>query len=165
MVGELEIVIRMATAVVAGALLGWEREAHNKPAGLKTHMLVALGSAAFMLAGILLHNDLVARNQAGGADLLKVLAGIVGGIGFLGAGAIFRSSGEIRGLTTAATIWMAAAVGIACGLGQYVLASAAVGLALAVLLLMRLAEQVFFPDRPAGDAAVETDRVRESSTQ
>ena len=164
MVGELEIVIRMATAVVAGALLGWEREAHNKPAGLKTHMLVALGSAAFMLAGVLLHNDLVARNQAGGADLLKVLAGIVGGIGFLGAGAIFRSSGEIRGLTTAATIWMAAAVGIACGLGQYVLASAAVSLALAVLLLMRLAEQVFFPDRPAGDAAVETDTARESST-
>jgi len=96
--------------------------------------------------------------------LLKVLAGIVGGIGFLGAGVIFRSSGEIRGLTTAATIWMAAAVGIACGLGQYVLASAAVGLALAVLLLMRFAEQVFFPDRPAGDAAVETDTARESST-
>jgi putative Mg2+ transporter-C (MgtC) family protein len=164
MVGELEIVIRMATSVVAGALLGWEREAHNKPAGLKTHMLVALGSAAFMLAGVLLHNDLVAHNQAGGADLLKVLAGIVGGIGFLGAGAIFRSSGEIRGLTTAATIWMASAVGIACGLGQYVLATAAVGLALAVLLLMRLAEQVFFPDRPAGDAAVETDTARESST-
>ena len=163
MVGELEIVIRMATSVVAGALLGWEREAHNKPAGLKTHMIVALGSAAFMLAGVLLHNDLVARNQAGGADLLKVLAGIVGGIGFLGAGAIFRSSGEIRGLTTAATIWMASAVGIACGLGEYVLASVSVGMALAVLLLTRIAEQVFIPHRPGGEVSDATDEARDSS--
>src|SRR5262245_18199442 len=102
MLSETDVAIRLTTAVIAGAVLGWEREAHNKPAGIKTHMLVALGSAGFMLAGLQLHEQLVSQNQAGSDDLLKVLAGIVGGVGFLGAGSILRSGGEVHGLTTAA---------------------------------------------------------------
>jgi putative Mg2+ transporter-C (MgtC) family protein len=144
MLTELEVALRLTTALLAGSALGWEREAHHKPAGLKTHMLVALGSAGFMLAGVRLHEQLVAQNQADAADLLKVLAGIVGGIGFLGAGSIMRTGGEVQGLTTAATIWMASAAGIACSLGLYVLAGVAVGLALLTLLVLGVIQRIFF---------------------
>ena len=144
MLTEFEVAVRLTTALLAGTALGWEREAHHKPAGLKTHMLVALGSAGFMLAGVQLHEQLVAQNQADAADLLKVLAGIVGGIGFLGAGSIMRTGGEVQGLTTAATIWMASAAGIACSLGLYVLAGAAVGLALLTLLVLGVIQRMFF---------------------
>lgn len=144
MLTEFEVAIRLTSAVLAGAVLGWEREAHNKPAGLKTHILVALGSAGFMLAGVQLHEQLVAQNQSGSSDLLKVLGGIVGGVGFLGAGSILRTGGEVQGLTTAATIWMAAAAGVACSLGFYVLAAIAVGLALGTLLLLGVLQRTFW---------------------
>ena len=75
----LELIARLSLAAAVGAILGWEREAQKKPAGLRTHLLVSLGSAAFMIAGYQLHKELVAGDQAAGADLLKVLAGIAGG--------------------------------------------------------------------------------------
>lgn len=149
MLTDFEVAVRLTSALLAGGALGWEREAHNKPAGLKTHMLVALGSAGFMLAGVQLHEQLVAQNQAGSADLLKVLAGIAGGVGFLGAGSILRTGGEVQGLTTAATIWMAAAAGIACSLGLFVLAAVAVGLALGTLLVLGVFQRMFVNDKPA----------------
>lgn len=143
MINEVELTARLALAIGAGAILGWEREAHNKPAGVKTHMLVALGSAGFMLAGMELHEQLIGLNQANNSDLMKVLGGIVGGIGFLGAGSIIQSGRTVHGLTTAATIWLAAAVGIACSLGLYTLAAASVGLALATLLILGLMQRHF----------------------
>ena len=143
MISEVELTARLGLAIVGGAILGWEREAHNKPAGVKTHMLVALGSAGFMLAGLELHEQLLGLNQANNADLMKVLAGIVGGIGFLGAGSIIRAGGTVHGLTTAATIWVAAAIGIACSLGLYILAAVSVGLAMATLLILGLMQRHF----------------------
>jgi putative Mg2+ transporter-C (MgtC) family protein len=144
MLSELEVAARLAAAVVGGAILGWEREAHRKPAGIKTHMLVALGSAGFMLAGVQLQEQLVAEDKAGGSDLQKVLAGIVGGIGFLGAGSILRTgNNEVQGLTTAATIWMASALGIACSLGFFALAATSVGMALGTLLFLGLLQRTF----------------------
>jgi len=166
MLTEFEIAIRLIAALLAGMALGWEREAHHKPAGLKTHMLVALGSAGFMLAGVQLHEQLVAQNQANAADLLKVLAGIVGGIGFLGAGSILRSGGEVQGLTTAATIWMASAAGIACSLGLYILAAVSVGLALLTLLVLGVMQRVFFDKPiPAGGAAANTNTADKSQNK
>ncbi len=112
-VAELtRLCVRMLMAMLLGGLLGYERESHGKSAGLRTHMLVALGSAIFVLI------PLQAGMQV--ADLSRVLQGIVAGIGFLGAGTIMklRSDGEIHGLTTAASIWMASAVGIAAGMGR-----------------------------------------------
>jgi len=141
MLSTLELVIRLSIATLFGAVLGWEREAQQKPAGLRTHILVSLGSAAFMLAGLELNAELVAKNQANSADILKVLGGIVGGIGFLGAGSIIQNRRGISGLTTAATIWLAAAVGIASGLGYYRLAAISVGLALVALLLLGVVQQ------------------------
>ncbi|GJG93765.1 MgtC/SapB family protein [Cupriavidus pauculus] len=106
------ILLRLTLAVVLGGLIGYEREAAGKPAGLRTHMLVAMGSALFVLVPL----------QAGVAlpDMSRVLQGLMSGIGFLGAGAIIKLNSEedVRGLTTAASIWTVAAIGVACGLGR-----------------------------------------------
>ncbi len=138
MLTTLELILRLSAAAVVGAVLGWEREAQKKPAGLRTHLLVSLGSAAFMIAGYELHYELVGRDQAAGADLLKVLAGIAGGVGFLGAGSIIQNRSNVSGLTTAATTWLAAAIGIACGLGYYRLAAITLVLALVALFFLGL---------------------------
>lgn len=122
--------IRLLVAVLLGALLGYDRERQDSAAGLRTHMLVALGAALFVIAAL----------QAGmdNADLGRVLQGIVAGIGFLGAGAIIKlnEKEQIKGLTTAATIWSTAAIGVAAGLGLAVTAAAATFLALAILALL-----------------------------
>jgi putative Mg2+ transporter-C (MgtC) family protein len=136
-----ELILRLGIAAVFGAVLGWEREAHHKPAGLRTHILVSVGSAVFMLAALQLHHDLTTKGQAGSLDVMKVLGGIVGGIGFLGAGSIIHGRGGVSGLTTAATIWLAAAVGVAAGLGNYRLSAICTVLAIVVLLALGLLEQ------------------------
>jgi len=141
MLSTTELIIRLSVAAVVGAILGWEREAHKKPAGLRTHLLVSLGSAAFMIAGYQLHVELVSRDQAAGSDLLKVLAGIAGGVGFLGAGSIIQTRASVSGLTTAATTWVAAAIGVACGLGFYSLTAITLVLALLALLLLGIVQQ------------------------
>jgi putative Mg2+ transporter-C (MgtC) family protein len=106
------ILTRLMLAAVLGGVLGYERENQGKAAGIRTHMLVAMGSALFVLV----------PQQAGMTipDLSRVIQGIVAGIGFLGAGAIIKNRGEddVQGLTTAAGVWMTAAIGIACGLGR-----------------------------------------------
>jgi putative Mg2+ transporter-C (MgtC) family protein len=140
-IGDGETVLRVLAAVAAGACLGWERESSHKPAGLRTHILVTLGSAATVVAALKLHYELTVAGDTGGSDLMKAIAGIVGGVGFLGAGAIMRDSTGVRGLTTAATIWLSAAIGVACGLGYYTLAVACVVIALATLVLLGLLER------------------------
>ncbi|MEW6708022.1 MAG: MgtC/SapB family protein [Pseudomonadota bacterium] len=118
---------RLALAVVLAGLLGYERERRDAPAGLRTHMMVGLGAALFVLV----------PQQTGvvAADMTRVLQGVVAGIGFLGAGAILKSGdrGEVSGLTTAASIWTTAAIGVAAGLGKAFTAIAATGLALLIL--------------------------------
>jgi len=111
-----EIVLRLLAALVCGAVLGWERESRGKAAGFRTNMLVALGSAAFTMLSI----ELALKSSGPGQyDPMRVLQGIIGGIGFLGAGAIIQSRGSIHGMTTAATIWVVASAGVACGIGTY----------------------------------------------
>lgn len=108
----LRLVTRLGTAALLGGLIGFERESMGKAAGLRTHMTVALGCAAFML---------VAIESGGGADTIsRAIQGIAAGIGFIGAGTILKRGDEedIKGLTTAATIWMTAAVGAAAGAGH-----------------------------------------------
>jgi putative Mg2+ transporter-C (MgtC) family protein len=112
----VSLVTRLLTAMILGALVGAQRESIGKPAGLRTHMLVAMGSALFVLA------PLEAGMELDGMS--RVIQGIVTGIGFIGAGAILKlqEKREIEGLTTAAGIWMTAAIGIAAGLGRWGLA-------------------------------------------
>lgn len=135
-----EIVCRLGAAVLAGGALGWERELRDKPAGLRTHMMVALGSAVPIVAA--LHYLSLASKSGGVAEgeIFRVVQGIMGGIGFLGAGAIIHSRHAVRGLTTAAAVWVSAAVGVTCGFGYYLQAGIAVALALFVLLVFGFVE-------------------------
>jgi putative Mg2+ transporter-C (MgtC) family protein len=126
-----EVFIRLGAAVSAGALIGLDRELRRKPAGLRTLALVALGSAAFVLETI--------NTETGsyGDSTSRVIQGIVTGVGFLGAGSIMRSTNDdsVRGLTTAASIWLAAAMGIACGLANWPLVLGGCMFGLLVLMI------------------------------
>lgn len=110
------IVLRLSMAIVLGAAIGYEREHKGKDAGLRTHMLVSLGAAMFVLVPL--------QSGMPAAEVSRVIQGIIAGIGFLGAGAIIKidKDREIQGLTTAASIWVAAAVGIAAGMGREAMA-------------------------------------------
>lgn len=124
------LMTRLLLAALLGGVLGYEREQKGKAAGIRTHMLVAMGAALFVLVP-----------QLGGmavADMSRVIQGIVTGIGFLGAGAIIkhRTEEDTQGLTTAAGIWMTAAIGVACGLGRETTALISALLALAVLAVL-----------------------------
>jgi len=129
--GIVRIVVRLLVAVVLGGVLGWERESVGATAGLRTHMLVSLGSALFVLIPV----------QAGMKmeDLSRVLQGVTAGIGFLGAGAILkqRDRNDVRGLTTAASIWLTAALGVAAGMGREATALLSTLFALVILAILR----------------------------
>lgn len=126
---DLELTQRLITAAVLGAILGLEREWKNKDAGLRTNILITIGSTLFTLMSIELTDGKT-------GDTSRVAAQIVTGIGFLGAGAIMRTNGGVQGLTTAATIWVNAAIGIAVGGGEYHLAFIATAVTVGVLLLL-----------------------------
>jgi putative Mg2+ transporter-C (MgtC) family protein len=133
--GQIErVLLRLISATLLGAIIGFEREKAGKPAGLRTHILVCLGTAIVVLA--------CAGGGMDSAGLSRVIQGIVTGIGFIGAGSILKLDEErdIQGLTTAAGIWMTAAIGIACGLGTLGLALIATGITLIVLGVLRVIE-------------------------
>lgn len=137
----LDIILRLGMALLFGALIGWEREQSQRSAGLRTNMLVALGSATFTVVAIaMIQQYLINHPEPIGIDPAKIIAGIVGGIGFLGAGAIFQHSDKVRGMTTAAGIWVVAAVGVASGAGYYVIAGVCVGFAVFTLITVRWIE-------------------------
>jgi len=127
---ELEMVLRILLAMALGAIIGFQRGKAEKPAGMRDLILISAGSALFTVVSI----------YGFGADPARVAAGIVTGIGFLGAGAIIRrgEGGVVRGLTTAATIWVTAGIGLAAGAGMYIIAAVATFLVLVVLLLPRV---------------------------
>ena len=128
MIDSSELILRLIFAVVAGGLIGIERELVHRPAGVRTHMLVSFGSALFIVIAL----------QAIPEGIDKIIAGIATGIGFLGAGTIFKAKTEVHGLTTAASIWAVAGVGMAIGLGYYLIMLISVILVLTVLHLNKL---------------------------
>lgn len=140
-----EMLLRLVLALVAGGVVGIERELNRKPAGLRTHMMVALGSATFVLLAMSLYTTVVNESDPSTrVDPIRLLEGIMGGIGFLGAGAIIRDRASVEGLTTAGSIWLTGALGAAAGLGYYVLGGLAVVMALVVLSLLGLVERRLF---------------------
>ena len=124
------IMLRLSLAALLGGLLGIEREQKGKAAGVRTHMLVAMGAALFVL--------LSQQEGMSSADLSRVIQGVIAGVGFLGAGTILKSDhdGRVKGLTTAAGIWLTAAIGVAAGLGRESTAVLSTLLALAIFALM-----------------------------
>lgn len=129
---ELEMVLRLLLAVALGTLIGFERQHARKPAGLRTHVLICIGAALFTIASM--------YGFGPGADPARVAAGIVVGIGFVGAGMIIRTQeGIVVGLTSASSIWAVAAIGLAAGAGLYILAPVAT---LIVLIVLRLPKKI-----------------------
>jgi putative Mg2+ transporter-C (MgtC) family protein len=125
---ELEVSLRLLLAAALGAAIGYQRERAGKPAGLRTHVLICLGAALFTVTSTFGFGE--------AAEHTRVAAGVVTGIGFLGAGAIIRGGhGIVVGLTTAATIWVVAAIGIAAGTGLYLISAVVTAIVLIVLLL------------------------------
>ncbi len=128
---ELEAGLRLLLAAVLGGCIGFQREKAGKPAGLRTHMLICMGSALFSVVSIF--------GFAGNVDPARVAAGVVTGIGFIGAGVIFRGmrGDKVMGITTAASIWVTAAIGITAGVGLYIIAVATALVTVLVLMIPR----------------------------
>lgn len=143
---ELEMVGRLLLTLVLSGLVGLERQAHRRNAGLRTHILVALGSCLIMLTSLYvfdIYKDKVSLDPA------RIAAGVITGIGFLGAGTIIRDPQGIRGLTTAASLWVVAGIGLAVGVGFSKMAVFATALVLIVLHLLRYAESKLFKGQKA----------------
>jgi putative Mg2+ transporter-C (MgtC) family protein len=132
---QVNLGLRLTLGLVLGAIIGFERELHRQPAGFRTHSLVALGSALFTIVSGF-------GFDGPGADPTRIAAQIVSGIGFIGAGTILQYRGHIRGLTTAASLWSVAAVGMAAGAGMWVLAIMATILMLIVLSILDRIERL-----------------------
>jgi putative Mg2+ transporter-C (MgtC) family protein len=132
---ELALLARLALAGLLAAVMGWEREVAHKPAGLRTHMLVGMASALFTVLGELAVREYPGEQGGLRADPIRVIQAVAIGVGFLGSGVIFvaKDQESVQGLTTAGSIWATAAIGIAAGLGYYILAVGATLLLFAVL--------------------------------
>ncbi|HEV8489487.1 MAG TPA: MgtC/SapB family protein [Candidatus Limnocylindrales bacterium] len=156
LVAQFDLSLRLLLAAALGALIGVEREIHGHPAGMRTHLLVALGAAIFTVLSIYGFGQ---PGQAG-LDPSRIAAQIVSGIGFLGAGAILKEGATIRGLTTAASLWATAAVGLAAGAAQYPVAwTGAIIIIFSLWPLNRVAERLHAVDREAGRIQVTVDRL------
>ncbi len=128
MIDEIDLVARLGVALACGLALGAEREARSKVAGVRTHALVAVGAALFTISG--------AYGIDGISDPTRVAAQVASGIGFIGAGAIMRSGFNITGVTTASTLWLSAALGVAAGFGMYVVCLSALVMALVLVVAL-----------------------------
>ena len=137
----MQDVITMLVSTGLGTLVGWERQVGRKPAGLRTHALVCMGSTLFVLLTVHASRDF----GGGTVDPTRIIHGVVTGVGFLGAGSIMRQEGFVHGLTTAASIWMVAAIGVAVGVHAWTLAISGTALALIVLEGYRWIERRLAP--------------------
>lgn len=143
---EQEMVIRLLAALVAGAIIGFEREVRNRSAGLRTHALAAEGAAIFTMAAIMISVE-AGKAGYGPSDPARIISTIVQGIGFLAAGVIFAHHQKVRGLTTAAGLWVTASIGVLCGTGLYFLAIVATIATTVVLAIVKVLE-----DRLTGES-------------
>jgi putative Mg2+ transporter-C (MgtC) family protein len=134
---QLDLALRILVAAVLGAAIGMERERHDHPAGMRTHLLVSVGAATFTVLSI-------EAFTAPGSDPGRIAAQVVTGIGFLGAGAILKSGGSVRGLTTAASLWAVAGVGMAAGAAAWGVAIAATVIVIVSLWPLQGIERRFF---------------------
>ncbi|NLY55103.1 MAG: MgtC/SapB family protein [Firmicutes bacterium] len=150
----VEILLRLLVAFFLGGLVGLEREIHGRPAGLRTHILVAFGSALTMIVSMYAFAGLNINYDPG-----RIAAQVVSGIGFLGAGTILRDGLSIKGLTTAASLWMVAAIGLAAGAGMHLIAIISALMALVVLYVLHPLETKFEASRPDNELEVVVNSV------
>lgn len=141
---EIEIVLRLLAACLFGGVIGYIRERGGKAAGLRTHILVCLGSALFTVVSIYMATTFK------GVDASRIASTVVTGIGFIGAGAIIQEGGAVRGITTAASIWAVSAIGLAVGCGMYITATASTLIALLVLQALSMVERKYIRTERSG---------------
>jgi putative Mg2+ transporter-C (MgtC) family protein len=155
-ISDWEMVARLAMAGAVGAVVGCEREARRRTAGIRTHALVAIGAALFTMAGAYGFGDVA---KGANVDPARIGAQVASGIGFIGAGAIIRNGGSVRGITTAASVWTSAALGVAAAAGAYVITVTAAVIVLSTLVLLRVLRPVIerFMD-PTSELEVEYER-------
>jgi putative Mg2+ transporter-C (MgtC) family protein len=137
-----ELVLRLGLASLLGLLIGLDREIRGHDAGVRTHALVALSSAMIMISSLILYQQLRANGDA--PDPLRAIQGLSQAIGFIAAGIIFVRGGAVKNMTTAANIWVASAIGIACGAGQYRVVLVGAGFALVLVTILKVIER-FLP--------------------
>lgn len=138
---ESTILLRLVLAAILGAAIGFEREMKRRPAGLRTHMLISLAAAVFTLITIELIADRRIITDSTQADPVRIVEAVTAGVAFLAAGAIIQSRGLVTGVTTGASMWLVAAVGVACGAGDYTIALMATVLTVIILALVSQLER------------------------
>lgn len=142
-----DMLLRLLAAVGLASAIGLERELRDRPAGLRTHMLVSLGAAGFMLVGYEILFATAVGDPSARVDPTRIVEGVITGIGFLGAGSIIQGRGSIQGLTTGAAIWIAGTIGVACAVGNFVLAGLITGFALIIVVVLGFFEhEVIYDD-------------------
>ena len=129
--------LRLLLAVALGGIIGIERETSHKPAGLRTNILICVSSAMMMIVA-----ELFSGKDGGGQEAMRVAAGVITGVGFLGAGAIMQARGTVHGLTTASVIWAVAGLGLAVGAGYYLISIVFTVMVVLILVLLRKIEQI-----------------------
>ncbi|RAH38327.1 MgtC/SapB family protein [Halomonas sp. SL1] len=132
----LDMFTRLGVAAGLALVLGLERELRGKPAGLRSHMLVALGAASFLIVGLEILYATAEGDPSARIDPTRIVEGVIGGIGFLGAGSIIRSGTSVQGITTGASIWLAGAIGIAAGVRNFPLAGMVTLMALVIMVVL-----------------------------
>lgn len=145
MISNTEIILRLLLSAFLGGLVGMEREANNRPAGLRTHVLVTLGSALIMMISIDAFSGMGVEGSGG--EPARLAAQVVSGIGFLGAGTILHNGNNIKGLTTAASLWVCGGVGLAVGSGYYLGGIITVVIVLFTLMRLGIVEKSFLKDK------------------
>jgi putative Mg2+ transporter-C (MgtC) family protein len=145
----LELFLRLGIAGVFGAVVGFDRELKNKPAGLRTHTLVSLAAALFTLITFELYAELDSQDEGTSADPIRIIEAVTSGVAFLAAGAIIRSGGNVQGLTTGANMWLAGAIGVACGAGFYLLATLGAVFSIIIITLLQHLEARFMRNGPS----------------
>lgn len=161
-IGFADAALRLGLALLCGLVVGIDREIRNKPAGLRTHMLVSLAAASFALISFDFHHRLLAQGNDN-ADPIRAVEAVVAGVAFLGAGTIIQSRRKVSGVTTGAGMWMAGAIGLACGGGLFGIAIALTATLFVVVTLLGFVEAWFerrAPKAPGGHEEEDTDPAR-----
>ena len=147
--------LRLGSAALMGGIIGIDREARDRPAGLRTHMMTAMAASIFTVLTIELYATFAAGNPDSNADPIRIIEAVTAGVAFLAAGAIIQARGQVKGLTTGAGMWLAGALGVACGTENYLVALVGLFLATVILVVIRPLETHFSTGKDKSSACGE----------